>query len=106
MCEGGSHHVTVAGYLAIEPGTDKEEEHLWLGAVVLGRTWIITTMTSSTVSSSASPHPHTFNFHYGLVAIAMDGNDGGPACPGPGPYRHLEHCTGGRQPVVQPVVPS
>ena len=44
--------------------------------MVLGRTWIITTMTSSTVSSSASPHPHTFNFHYGLVVLVCVGPTG------------------------------
>ena len=74
-------HVTSEQNLAIEPGQDKEEEHLLLGAATSTR--IITTMTSSIQQTQASPPSHTFNFHYGLVVLVC-------VC---GPYRHLEHCT-------------
>ena len=62
-------HVTSEQNLAIEPGQDKEEEHLLLGAATTTR--IITTMTSSIQQTQAQAPSHTFNFHYGLVLVCV-----------------------------------
>ena len=67
-------HVTSEQNLAIEPGQDKEEEHLLLGAATSTR--IITTMTSSIQQTQAQAPSHTFNFHYGLVVVVCVGPTG------------------------------